>query len=361
MFYEYRGRTPSARLLPWLAVIPYKDAFVNGFSVPGTRSSFQPDTSPAVQRLMDWLDEDDGVGATTIGVSNNGIRGLYATEAYEPGEYILAIPSSSCLVLYDRIYDMLESEPDIEREARDVTKGAQRLHQLMHQKEINDWTSIYLDTLPTDSSNFDASPDFWDEKIIRQLEFHQLVQDMLERREEQLSDGLAFAKWLVRSRAFTTFQMLSTSDETTSRTLRTRTMLIPYIDMLNHAANSNTMMEKAETPSDEDTSYFSLMATRSIYPGDELTLTYGSGYETCLDFVTKYGFWLPDNPNDMSLELSNVEWSTSLKKDEEALHQTDSSKESQQFRDMLKLRIHLKRIQQQQREKIEYSRGKIDA
>ena len=349
-----RCRTPSAAVLTWLAVIAYKDASVNGFSVPGTRSSFQPDTSPAVQRLMDWLDEDDGVGATTIGVSDNGIRGLYATEAYDPGEYILAIPSSSCVVLYERIYDMLANEPDTKREARDVAEGAQRLHQLLHQKEIDEWTNIYLDTLPTDSSNFDATPDFWDEGIIRQLEFNQLVHDMLERREEQLSDGLAFSKWLVRSRAFTTFQLLSTSDKTKSRTLRTRTMLIPYIDMLNHAANCNTMMEKAETPevSDEDTSYFSLMATRSIYPGDELTLTYGSGYETCLDFVTKYGFWLPDNPNDMSLDLTNVEWSTSLKKDKEALHQTDSSKESQHFRDMLRLRIHLKRIQQQQKEKI---------
>lgn len=336
----------------YVAAVSSLEKSASALSLPC--SPFQPDTSAPIQRLIDWLDEDDGVGATTIGVSKHGLRGLYATETYDPGEYILAIPSSQCLILYERIYDMLNNDPDAEQEAQDIENGAKRLHQLLQQKVPCDWTSIYLDTLPTEANHFDASPDFWDEELIRQMAVPQLVQDMLERRASQ--DDFAFTKWLVRSRAFTTFQMLgATDDDTKSRTLRTRTLLIPYIDMLNHSPTSNTIMEKVETPLladvEEDTSCFSLIATKPILPGDELTLTYGSGYETCLDLITKYGFWLSNNPNDTALDLEEVEWSSSLRDDEELLkqHLAEPINESLYFRNMLELRIHLKRVQQQQK------------
>jgi SET domain len=436
---------------------------------------FRPDTSPAIQRLTQWLDEElddcDGVGATAIGYNNHhnnhntknqqqqqpppppSLRGLYATEDYAAGEYILAIPTSACLTIYDRVYDMVadrrrsgdpEDEPEDDannndREAQDIRDGALALRQLLlaskkDEKEGDDgdnhhflFWKTYLDCLPTETSHFAATPDFWDEDIIRQLEVPTLVEDMLRRKaaqqktssrsildnddnnnnnNDQQPPSLAFCAWLVRSRAFTTFQMLGQTaraeaavvsaadddddeppppDTTMERTLRTRTVLIPYIDMLNHAPAgvSNTVMEKIETPvrdaSDDaidddnndnnDTSYFALVATKDIAAGDELTVTYGTGYETCLDLVAKYGFWLPNNPNDDFLDWSSVNptqqpWSTTIERDEQelaALCLADNdddvdggsapTKNDQRQRDrrvMLELRLHLKRLQQQQ-------------
>jgi hypothetical protein len=235
--------------------------------------------------------------------------------------------------------------------------------------------------------------------------------------QKQTTPSLAFCTWLVRSRAFTTFQMLGTTAREEEpkeqqlegdavagggRTLRTRTVLIPYLDMLNHASAgaSNTVMEKIESPvvnvdrggdddcidddtgrrcNDGTTSYFALVASQDIAAGDELTVTYGSGHETCLDLFTKYGFWLPNNPNDANLDClslsssRSVLWSTSLAQDEQALAalmqqrlanddddedgQDDDGSLSTQHHDrrcqrhhrsMLELRIHLKRLQQLQ-------------
>jgi hypothetical protein len=417
-------------------------------------SSFQPDTSPAVVRLTQWLDEElddcDGVGATAIGYNNNNNRrrGLFATEDYTAGEYILAIPTSACLTIYDRVYDMMADQQDDDdgeigssndQEARDIRDGALHLRQLLIKSasssrqeqqdgpdEENFFWQIYLDTLPTDDESsqrhFDPTPDFWDDDIIRQLEVPQLVTDMLLRKAQQLdpqeeqTPSLAFCTWLVRSRAFTTFQMLGTTAREEEpkeqqaegdavaggdRTLRTRTVLIPYLDMLNHvsAGTSNTVMEKIESPvvdverggdddddyndndagsrrNDDTTSYFALVAAQDIAANDELTVTYGSGHETCLDLFTKYGFWLPNNPNDANLEClslsssSSVLWSTSLAQDEQALaalmqqrlandddgQDDDESlstrhhdrRRQRHHRSMLELRIHLKRLQQLQ-------------
>jgi hypothetical protein len=431
-------------------------------------SSFQPDTSPAVVRLTQWLDEElddcDGVGATAIGYNNNNNhrRGLFATEDYAAGEYILAIPTSACLTIYDRVYDMMAEQQDDDdgeigssndREARDIRDGALHLRQLLiksasssrqeqqdgpdePEEKNNFFWQIYLDTLPTDDvtsqCHFDPTPDFWDEDIIRQLEVPQLVTDMLLRKvqqhdhQQEETPSLAFCTWLVRSRAFTTFQMLGNTARYEKepkqqqlegdavagggRTLRTRTVLIPYLDMLNHASagTSTTVMEKIESPvvdverggdddddyndndagsrrNDDTTSYFALVASQDIAAGDELTVTYGSGHETCLDLFTKYGFWLPNNPNDVNLDClslsssSSVLWSTSLAQDEQALalmqqrlandddgqddddddddgQDDDESlstrhhdrRRQRHHRSMLELRIHLKRLQQLQ-------------
>jgi hypothetical protein len=167
--------------------------------------------------------------------------------------------------------------------------------------------------------------------------------------------------------------------------------------MLNHASAgaSNTVMEKIESPvvdvdrglydndagsrcNDNDTtSYFALVASQDIAASDELTVTYGSGHETCMDMFTKYGFWLENNPNDANLDcLSSrssisVSWSTSLAQDEQALAasmqqrlanndqddedgQDDDGSSSTPHHDrrrqrhrraILELRIHLKRLQ----------------
>ena len=247
----------------------------------------------------------------------------------------MAIPFVSGIKIFETIYDVENHD----NEASDVEKGALLLEQL----KSNPHWQPYFDVLPTQTSNFAPTPDFWDEETIQQLEVPQLVQNTLAlKREAGSSPDLQFATWLVRSRAFSTFKLLPDANE---KRIRTRTVLIPYMDFLNHeeANSSNAKIQKVEAKNDDE-SFFALVATRSIEPGDQITITYGTGLETSLDLFTKYGFWYDGNPNDANLNLEHVSWSTSLEDDEELLSDLHHTNDKQQ-REMLALRVHLKRIQ----------------
>ena len=305
-------------------------------------SQYHPDSSLTIQRFLEWLEEEEceGIGATEIGYSqNNGLRGIFSKESFAPNEYVLAVPFVSCVKVYESIYDM-DRQDD---EASDVKKASLFLEQW---KNSMHWRA-YFDCLPTISSNFDPSPDFWDEETIRQLEVPKLVQDTLAlKRETESSAELQFATWLVRSRAFSTFKLLPDANE---KRIRTRTMLIPFMDFLNHGGNaSNAEIQKIEAKNDDE-SFFALVATQPIEPGEQITITYGTGHETTLDLFTKYGFYVDDNPNDVHLDLENVSWSTSLEQDEELRKEAPKG----ELRDMLALRVHLKRIQRIQQQQHE--------
>jgi len=301
-------------------------------------SSYKADNSPTILRFLEFLEEKEceGVDAIEIGCQD-GLRGLFATESFSPGEYILAVPFTTCVLMYENIYDMANDNGD----ASDVNKGALLLEQL--KNDGGRWQP-YFDCLPTLSSNFDATPDFWKEETIRQLEVPKLVQDTLDlKRATESSPELQFATWLVRSRAFSTFKLLPDAKE---KRIRTRTVLIPFMDFLNHntAAHSNARIEKIEAKNEEE-SFFALVATKKMSPGQQVTITYGTGHETTLDLFTKYGFWTSNNPNDISLNLDGVSWSSSLDEDEQRLLVQSSNEER---RAMLALRAHLKRVQRLQ-------------
>jgi len=308
----------------------------HGFSL-SSLSSYQPDTSPEIQRFLEFLEEEEceGIGATEIGF-RDGLRGIFAAEDFLPNEYILAVPFVTCVMIHESIYDMANQDGD----ASNVEMGAHLMKKLTNSPH---WQP-YFDCLPTVTSNFDPTPDFWDEETIRQLEFPKLVNDILAvKRETETSAEHHFATWLVRSRAFSTFKLLPNANE---KRIRTRTVLIPYLDFLNHnALSSNAEIRKIESKHDEE-SFFALVATKPIQRGEQVTITYGTGHETSLDLFSKYGFWTIDNQNDSNLNLDNVAWSTSLEDDEQRLLEDEAL--SEDVRNMLSLRAHLKRIQQNQ-------------
>ena len=312
---------------------------INAFSL-----SYKPDTSPTTQRFLEFLEEEEceGIGAVEIGF-RNGLRGIFAAEAFAPDDYIFAVPFVSCILVHENVYDMADPVESGRAEASDVEKGRLML-QWLHDKPH--WQPYY-ECLPTMSSNFDATPDFWDTETIRQLEVPQLVEETLAiKRATESSLELQLATWLVRSRAFSTFKLLPNADE---KRIRTRTVLIPFMDFLNHnAVTSNARIEKVEAKSDEE-SFFALVATERIPAGEQITITYGTGHETTLDLFTKYGFWTNDNANDLSLNLDEVQWSSSMEEDEQL--RLSSCPQEKEIGEMLNLRIHLKRIQRQQQRK----------
>jgi SET domain len=343
-------------------------------------SLFGAGSAYAVLWLVDWIDEElenyGGIGGTTISRSVDNLRGLYATRNYEPGECILAFPTSLCLALHESFEFKAEgSKEEYDGDRRGIREGGLALRKLLSDHAQECFTTstyhwiTYLKSLPTENLQFDATPDLWDEDVICQLEVPHIVEQMLKRREQTKSQdyddetpSLAFATWLVRSRAFTFSQVRGKNLVPLGETgcevfMQTRTVLIPYLDMLNHAPSSkcNSILEFNGKPAsvldsigDDNEHCFALVATKPIVAGDELTLSYGSGLN-CLDLITTYGFWLRDNPEDAFLDLSHVKWSTSLLEDEEELASllenggvSDNDRRRRDRRAMLELRIHLK-------------------
>ena len=330
-----------------------------------TLTHYRPDTSPTIQRFLEFLEQEncEGIGAVEIGhhttttegdvdavtpEAEKQLRGLFAVEDFAPGDYMVAIPFGACILVHESVYDVVMGQ-DSQAEISDVEKGAVLLELL-----ANPHWRPYSDCLPTRATNFAATPDFWDEDTIRQLEVPKLVQHTLAIQRATTTTttesllSLPFATWLLRSRAFGTYTLIQNGPKQQQR-IRTRTVLIPFLDFLNHSATatSNARIEVVESKQDDEESFYALIATQNIAAGDPVTITYGTGHETTLDLFTKYGFWTEDNPNDTLLNLENVPWSSTLEEDEQQLAVGPPSGE---IRDMLRLRIHLKRLQRQQRQ-----------
>jgi len=147
-------------------------------------------------------------------------------------------------------------------------------------------------------------------------------------------------------------------------TILSRTVLLPYLDMLNHddINDPNTSIEVVvEIPDGCDESFHALRALRPIKAGDQLTISYGTGRETSLDLFSKYGFWTTENPFDCDIDWDNAakaRWTTSLRQDELSLEKVlldeaggsdnddddDNSSLASPQKTILSLRIHLKKL-----------------
>ena len=296
-----------------------------------------PDESPQTSALLQFLDseEAEGIGSTEIGISTAGLRGLYAKESFQPGDFICAIPFPAAIVI-----DNGELESDAER-GLILYKNF-----LQHRESASRWDT-YIDTLPDKATNFDPTPDFYSQEEIDALEVPGLVKESTERKhqiavlaakEGQDVGALQFATWLVKSRAFTTLKVSRRSSNESK--VKAKSVLIPYLDMINHSSDhANAKIEVVESPGSPEESYYALQCTRSIASGKEITLSYGTGEETSADIFCNYGF-LPDSNKkiDAALTDKSFEWQTSLLTDEELLKKAVGNMKS-----VLAFRIRAKR------------------
>jgi hypothetical protein len=295
------------------------------------------DTSPTTKQLFEFLEEEEveGLDCMDIGFAKTGLRGIFAKESMQKGEYICAIPFVST-ILVDETFVEQNGKGDDLLSANKIENAIQFLS--ITKKERETWQA-YLDCLPTTSdSHFDATPDFWSDDEIRQLEVPFLVNDMLSRKAELKKVAqevdydytqLQLAAWLVRSRAFTTLKKAVTLDpndaeKMTKEGLLQRTVMIPLLDFLNHASlGANAELQVVETKAYEE-SFYALTATRNIEKGSELRIQYGTGKETSMELLIKYGFLPRDNAQNDHAYLQTaapVSWSTSLDEDKERLKQ----------------------------------------
>jgi hypothetical protein len=342
-----------------------------GFGIvpPPPLQKYTVDTSPSTQKLLQFLDDEEveGLKAIEIGFSNNNLRGMYAKESIQQGEYICAIPFVST-ILVDETF--INGKDENLLSANKIENAIQ--FQKILETDYEKWKP-YFDCLPsTSDETFDATPDFWSNAEIQQLEVPSFVKDMLARKEElnkasssNDSDfNLQLVAWLVRSRAFTTLKKALSLDpdeeSIINEGLLQRTVLIPLLDFLNHdSTKANTELQVIETKA-YDESFYALTATDNIDKGSELRIQYGTGKETSMELFGKYGF-LPRNNKENDLEYLQTiahnafSWSTSLEDDKKSLvkiedDEKDVSEEGTiqtvQMQ-ILSLRIYLKEILQE--------------
>lgn len=327
-----------------------------------TAVPYTADTSETTQRLLEFLESEEceGYEVTEVGFSNSQqgslpLRGVFAKEQIQPGEYICAIPFVSTLLVDETFFEDAEASDQKRLSAARLENAVKFLEKFGNEEENKKWKP-YLDCIPGSSSdpNFDATPDFWLDEDINQLEVPELVDEMFSRKRglQQIAnennsldlDLLQHASWAVRTRAFTTLKKAIALDGTEG--LLQRTVLIPYLDFINHDSKQpNAELQVIETK-EYDESFYALSATCPIARGTEIKIAYGIE-ETSLELFGNYGFLPLDNEqHDQQLlqGLRSLKWSTSLEEDlvtltDEAIPSTTKL--------ALSLRVYLKELQKQ--------------
>ena len=332
--------------------------------------AYIPDTSSTTRNLVKFLEEEEceGVGVeggTEIGFcGKTGRRGLFAADDFQPGELMLGIPFPCCVTL--AMDDIMIGEPS------DPELGFRLLNLMSDTGNYNDF-GPYFQSFPTRDEHFDATPDFWTVPEIKQLELPPILEKAAERKQEieQLAQSrnvnepeLQFPTWLVKSRGFTLLKpMLTTPDKPASQqmeihteskddtvepqtTLVSKTVLMPYLDMINHDApeGANAELQVLETKA-EDESFYALQATRPIRKGSEIVVTYGTGQKSAVDMLSNYGFVPSRNPNDlkfMNENWSDHKWSTTLEEDKATLESTGDDASDAVMKKILDFRIRMK-------------------
>ena len=245
---------------------------------------------------------------------------------------------------------------------------------LKRMEEDEDWIwDPYICNFPQEPESGDESgltPDFWSEELIQDLEIPSFVEGVMQRKQivdvvaeknDVDEDELRWATWMIRSRRFTTWDMvddpLAENESLMGKLIpkkveQIKGFLLPLIDMVNHAHEPNAEMKITVdkwTKKFDETSSFALRALKSIKKDEELTICYGDGDWTCLQMMDKYGFFLDGSTADQEFDWKNKlksDFSTSLKDDENERKQLreDNDDRNGSRIDMLSLRIFLKQL-----------------
>lgn len=287
---------------------------------------FQSDSSDEVQALYRFLEEQECEGTECLAIgykatsmptettTSERLRGLFATRDFAEGEFVFAIPLPATLLIQET-YINPDKDHDADGKETDDAEMQQAIALL--QNFVEEPSSIwgpYLRCLPrVESSNvLDATPDFWPSHVLdrfpvpllqrRSRERYQRIRRASKKGPYSTQD-LQWALWIIRTRGFTSLKQCGTMQGK----LRERTVLLPLIDMINHdGEDPNVSIQVIETDS-YDESFVALQAQRSIAEGEQISLRYGTGFETSLELLDKYGFYTRDNPNDGRIDWDLVD------------------------------------------------------
>jgi hypothetical protein len=344
---------------------------------------YRRDTFPSTMEFIDFLldeecegiakktDDESVEGGVEIGYSlttPTGMRGLYARDNFQAGEFLCAIPFLTTLVVQDDQVGENSTTNDAERGLLFL----QNYIDVMPEK----WKP-YLQCLPQPDDHgmgglFDPTPDFFSTEDMDALELP-LVIDAARKRKEEIQtlvaeqqqkgvvvdrNALQFATWLVKSRSFSVIRLKPDPLDASKKTIYTRSVMIPLLDMINHASNNNpnAELQVIETKADEE-SFYALQATRPIAAKEEITISYGTGQESSVELFLNYGFVPDQNSHDVAFLRSESEkdnntnglthsdkWTTTLEEDEDL---KKAAPVGSTFRRILDFRIQMKRAQKE--------------
>mmetsp|Transcript_14659 Transcript_14659/g.16493 ORF Transcript_14659/g.16493 Transcript_14659/m.16493 type:complete len:487 (+) Transcript_14659:74-1534(+) len=369
--------------------------------------AYNPDESGSTKLLLKWLDEEEveGLEGVEIGFRKkktnnteiqNGdtlLRGVFARCDYQAGEYIMAVPFVSTLLVDEDFEVSSDDDDDSIDDSFQLGTGETpnvglrfwqkflKSEETREDKDIDNESlqrnkyKAYLECIPMTSEdpNFDGTPSFWSKKEIEQLEIPYVVENMLSRKQaiteliekqdknngNDVPTSISFlqqACWIIQTRAFTTYKKAIDLDGNLG--LLSRVVLIPFLDMLNHASrsNSNAEIQVIETK-EYNESFYALVANKHIQKGTEIKISYGTGSETSLELFCKYGFLLTGDDGEIENlerekdalrkilllpEGKNMTWSSSLQEDQDLLNTEIGRKEP--MNSILSLRIYAKTL-----------------
>jgi len=182
----------------------------------------------SAQVLVGFLESKGAKGVASgveIGISDSGIRGVFAMRAFQSGDCVCAIPFSATIVLDER---------SVEKTVSDAQLGAIFMNDILEDSIASRIWKPYFDSLSTKHRYFDPTPDLFSDEEIQSLKLPSVVKNVMKRKQQIIAtalledmdlESLTFATWLVTKRKFTI-----------SKTTQRKTVLIPFLDMLNHSS-----------------------------------------------------------------------------------------------------------------------------
>jgi hypothetical protein len=232
---------------------------------------YSPDDANVTNALVSYLRSQGSTNISDcgleIGISDSGLRGVFATRPFKPGDCMCTIPASSCIVLLHQGTDAVT----------DAQLAAIFIDGILKDPKTPKLYKPYLDTLSTRDYCFSPTPDFLSDEEIWLLP-KSIVQRVMERKQQIIAtssmlegidfETLQFVTWLVTSRKFTI----------TQRNQQRTVLLIPFFDFVNHSSDDcpNAKLKVAEQKDGEEDSFYMLESIRCIAVNDNVTITYGS-------------------------------------------------------------------------------------
>lgn len=296
----------------------------------GSQTS-RSDGDTKIEEMVEWLDSEFDAGSTStssikIDSNDQGLRGIYATKDIKKNGILIEIPYDAALLvgdsLWGTIFDDFTNVPNSENwsedDIDDVYQGLNFIQSFMTDSDYAPYTQN-LPTLPNSGSGDEEAgltPDFWSNEYISGLGVPSYVQQILDRKQivtevakknKVNENELRWATWMIRSRRFTTWNMVNDDNYNEDddslfgvfpvmrkkKIEQIQGFLFPLIDMANHAFDPNAILKISVnrwTREFDDTSTFALRALKPIRKGDEVTIEYGDGSMTSLDFMGEFSF-----------------------------------------------------------------------
>lgn len=239
------------------------------------------DDKSAWEDFASWLTKCGGdVGAVTM-ASPNGIRGLVAQRQIEKGETLLAVPLRVAIELADQT---TEADPSAAALTLLQTYGGEA-----------ETMRPYLELIPRlGSPDLATVPDFFNAEELEMLQCPS-VQEKTRRRSELCANrasqhGLSVeeVKWALCTVAMRSFTVLTPVQGL-------KRLLLPGMDLFNHAAGAPHNFRVRWTPQDDGTyeGLFKFVAAASMAEGEEVRIDYGRDGAAAFSnqqYLQRYGF-----------------------------------------------------------------------